>query len=97
MNSESLMVRPSKQRLVEVLGLSVFVLYFTVYVISNASTTFEASESPAKHLVMVAVAYLSLLLLPIHAFRSLLIFAPLAIIYLLGSLPAYALDRKSVV
>lgn len=58
---------------------------------SNASTTFEASESSAKHLVMVATADFSLVLLPLQSLRSLLIFAPLAIIYLLGNLPAYAL------
>ena len=91
MNSESLAVRPARKSLIEVLGLTVFILYFAVYVISNSSMTFEASESPAKHLVMVAAASLSLLLLPMQALRSLLIFAPLAIIYLLGSLPAYAL------
>ena len=75
----------------ETLGLAVFALYFAVYVTSNASTTFEPSESPAKHLVMIAAAALSLFMVPQQSVRSMLIFAPLSIIYLLGNLPAYAL------
>ena len=68
-----------------------FVLYFCVYVASNASTTFEASDSPAKHLIMVAAAVLSIVMRPVRSLRSALLFAPLAIIYLLGDLPGYAL------
>lgn len=91
MNAECLTVRHARPNLVASLGLSLFILYFAVYVMSNASTTFSASESPAKHLVMVSAASLSLLLLPFQSLRSLLIFSPLAIIYLLGALPSYAL------
>ena len=75
----------------ESLGLAMFVLYFCVYVASNASTTFEASDSPAKHLIMVAAAVLSIVMRPVRSLRSALLFAPLAIIYLLGNLPGYAL------
>lgn len=75
----------------ESLGLVLFVLYFCVYVESNASTTFEASDSPAKHLVMLAAAVLSIATGPLRSLRSVLVFAPVAIIYLLGNLPRYAL------
>lgn len=68
-----------------------FVLYFYAFVASNASTTFEASDSPANHLIMVTAAVLSIAMRPVQPLRSALLFAPLAIIYLLGDLPGYAL------
>lgn len=68
-----------------------FISYFAIYVLSNASTTYEPSTSPAKHIAMGAIALVSLLAYPISAFRSLLLFLPVTIIYVLGSLANYAL------
>ena len=71
--------------------MATLVLYFCAYVASNASTMLEASDSPAKHLIMVAAAMFSIAMRPVRSLRSALLFSPLAIIYLLGDLPGYAL------
>ena len=73
------------------IGLIAFLTYFIIYVTDNASSTFEVPNSPAKHLTMVAVAGLTMWLLPAQALLSVFIFAPLILIYILGDLVPYAL------
>jgi hypothetical protein len=64
--------------------------YFTIYVASNASTSFDPPESPARHVMMFAIALYSLAAFPRAALRSLLIFSPLIAIYGFAGLTAYA-------
>jgi hypothetical protein len=71
--------------------LVLLVSYFASYVWSNASTTFEPSTSLTKHLLLGALAAVSLVTSFGMALRSLLLFSPVLIIYLLGELPGYAM------
>lgn len=70
--------------------LILLVVYYAIYVFSNASTTYEPSNSPAKHLVMGALALVSLAASPASALRSLLLFLPVMAIYAVGGLGNYA-------
>jgi len=81
----------TKASVFERISAAFLLSYFAVYVASNASSTYEPSESPAKHLVVVAAAVVSLLFRPRQCIRLVLIFLPIALLYLAGRLPAYAL------
>lgn len=72
-------------------GRLLFFAYFVIYVASNASTDYEPSTSPAKHVVMLAIAMFSLATAPNAALFSLLVFLPLVAVYAVGSLYTYAL------
>jgi hypothetical protein len=72
------------------IGIIAFLTYFVIYVSDNASATFEAPNSTAKHLIMATVAGLAMCLLLAQALLSAFIFAPLIFIYLLGDLFSYA-------
>jgi hypothetical protein len=80
-----------KAALLEEVELVLFIVYFAIYVLSNASTTYEPSTSPAKHIAIGAIALVSLFAYPVSALRSLLLFLPVMFIYVLGSLVNYAL------
>jgi hypothetical protein len=75
----------------EKFGLFFFIIYFLVYVFSNASTTFEPSHSNVKHIIIVIVAFFSFIFLPLQTIKSVVIFFPVVIIYLLGCYPFYAI------
>jgi hypothetical protein len=72
-------------------GQLLCLVYFATYVATNASTTYEPSTSPARHLVMLAIALFSLFTAPGKALLSLAVFSPLVVLYAVADLPTYAL------
>lgn len=72
-------------------GQLLCLVYFATYVAANASTTYEPSTSPARHLVMLAIALFSLFAAPGKAMLSLAVFSPLVLLYGVADLHTYAL------
>lgn len=75
----------------DICGRLLGLAYFSTYVASNASTDYEPSTSPAKHILMLLLAMFSLATVPGTALFSLLVFLPIVALYALGNLYTYAL------